>query len=81
MREVILVLKEIKNLPKLVNESRASDFLVDLMPILTDLITTNRPEIKEHLKSLFELISIEVVKMRNALAGQNQDGAEEDKTQ
>ena len=39
-------------------------FLLDLMPILTELISSNNKEIKEQLKQIFIEISNEVQKLK-----------------
>lgn len=61
--EVNLVLKELVNLQASLDDS-ANSFLIDLMPILCDLITTSRQEIKESLKAVFMVISRQVAVMK-----------------
>jgi hypothetical protein len=58
VHEIVLILKELMTLA----HSFEGDnyFLLDLMPILTELISSNNREIKEQLKQIFIEISNEV---------------------
>jgi hypothetical protein len=58
VHEIVLILKELMTLA----HSFQGDnyFLLDLMPILTELISSNNKEIKEQLKQIFVEISNEV---------------------
>lgn len=62
--EVVFILKELHLLSNFLQGHSASNFLLDLMPILTDLIVTNSKEIKDNLRLIFVLISKEVVKLK-----------------
>ena len=50
VQEIVLILKELMQLADSIGEANRSRFLIELMPNLTDLITTNNKEIKEQLK-------------------------------
>lgn len=50
VQEIVMILKELMQLANSIDETNRSHFLIELMPNLTDLITSNNKEIKEHLK-------------------------------